>query len=398
MIMKLCYISKYPPIEGGTSSQSYWLARGLGEKGHEVHVVTNAYEVESEFREELKGDDLNEHYQPKNVTVHNTYPFSDPFYIPYSKPYTEKIASLAIEIIREYDLELIDSWYILPYVISGYLAKIFTGKPQIMRHAGSDMSRLFESPYLNTLFKEIFKKVDRIVTYPSGKHKFLDSGVPKKKLFLNNKVSVYTKAFNPRTKPFNLSKYAGEDLNDIPIITYMGKVGVTKGIFELTEALNKIKDQDFRLLFVCGGRGLQKLKDNVNKLSLENKTIFMNFVPPWKVPSIINASSCVVHPERDFPVLAHNPILPREVLACGKCLMISDELCQKQPYSQLQDENNSLIVNPKNIQDFTKRLELVIKNPDDVSTIGKNGLKFSKKIENFNQYILTTEKWYEELI
>ena len=61
--MKLSLIFKYPPIQGGTSAQGYWLAKGLGTKGHEVHVITNAYEVEEEFREKLDADDLKE-YQP----------------------------------------------------------------------------------------------------------------------------------------------------------------------------------------------------------------------------------------------------------------------------------------------------------------------------------------------
>jgi glycosyltransferase involved in cell wall biosynthesis len=113
--MRICLISKYPPIEGGESAKAYWLAKALGERGHEVHVVTNTWEVESDYRELIETDDLNSAYQPKGVYVHNTDPFIEPAYIPYSRPYTEKIASLAIDIIKEYDLQLIDSWYILPY-------------------------------------------------------------------------------------------------------------------------------------------------------------------------------------------------------------------------------------------------------------------------------------------
>ncbi len=49
--MRICFIGKYPPIEGGVSSHAYWLAKALGKKGHEVHVVTNAQEVEKEYCE-----------------------------------------------------------------------------------------------------------------------------------------------------------------------------------------------------------------------------------------------------------------------------------------------------------------------------------------------------------
>jgi glycosyltransferase involved in cell wall biosynthesis len=67
--MKICIIAKYPPIEGGESSKAYWLARALGQRGHEVHVVTNALEVEEEYREQLSDYDLKYKYQPQGVYV-----------------------------------------------------------------------------------------------------------------------------------------------------------------------------------------------------------------------------------------------------------------------------------------------------------------------------------------
>ena len=47
--MILCLVGKYPPVQGGVSSQMYWLARVLAELGHQVHFVTNADEVELSY-------------------------------------------------------------------------------------------------------------------------------------------------------------------------------------------------------------------------------------------------------------------------------------------------------------------------------------------------------------
>lgn len=395
--LKICLISKYPPIEGGESSKAYWLAKALGESGHEIHIVTNAWEVESDYRENIESSDLDGDYQPKGVFVHNTDPFIEPTYIPYSKPYTEKIASFAIDIIKEYNLQLIDSWYILPYVISGFLAKTITGKPQIMRHAGSDMSRLLSSPYLGTLFTSIFEKVDKIVTYPSMRERFLNLGIPEEKLFLNTKVSVDTRAFNPEVKPIDLSFYADRNINGLPIITYIGKIGVTKGIYELAEAASKIKD-DFLLLFVSKGKGLDRFKETIKKLGLENKTLFINFVPPWRIPSFIKRSTCVVIPERDFPVVQHTPILPREVMAMGKCMILGEELYNKRRLTEIQDEQNVLVVNPKDIEQFRRMLEKVIKNPDYAEKIGQQARLVSEKIERFDEYVEDTINLYKEII
>jgi len=394
--MKICLIAKYPPIEGGESSKTYWLVRALGELGHEIHVVTNAWEVEDEYREQINADDLDYNYQPKGVYVHNTDPFIDPAYIPYSVPYTEKLASLAIDIIREHDIELIDSWYILPYVIAGFIAKTITRRIQIMRHAGSDMSRLLASPYLKTLFVSIFKKVDKIVTYPSMRKEFLSLGITKEKLFYNTKVSVDTKFFNPDVKPCDLSKYTEKKI-DCPVITYFGKVGLTKGIYELVEAATGLKE-DFILLFVCRGKNLVRFKEFVKRKNLQDKTLFIRFVPPWLMPSLIKRSTCVVIPERDFPVIQHTPILPREVMAVGKCLLLSDELYSKRVSKEIKDGENLLVVNPKNIKKFRSLLKKVIKSPEDIEEIGRKARDVSKKIERFEDYVSATIKLYNNLL
>lgn len=395
--MKICLIAKYPPIEGGESAKCYWLAKALGERGNEVHIVTNAYEVESIYREQLEGDDLEGAYQPKGVYLHCTDPFIDPAYIPYSKPYTEKLASLAIDVIREYNLQLIDSWYILPYVVAGFLTKVITGRPQIMRHAGSDMSRLFASPYLRSLFVSIFEGVDKIVTYPRMKNRFLALGIVEEKLFYNTKVSVDTNAFNPEVKPFDLSRYTDKEFRNKPIITYIGKIGVTKGIYELAEAASLIKE-DFLLLFVSNGKSLERFKKFVEGVGLGGRAVFIDFVPPWRIPLIIKLSTCVVIPEREFPVSEHTPILPREVMAVGKCLILSKELYLKRPSLDVKEGENVLVVDPKNIEQFKSVLEQVIRCPDFAENLGKQLQVVSQKLERFNEYVEHIISLYQEVL
>src|SRR6266508_3253452 len=55
--VRICFVGKYPPIQGGVSAQTYWAARGRAGRGHEVFVVTNAAEVEDAYRIHLDGCD-----------------------------------------------------------------------------------------------------------------------------------------------------------------------------------------------------------------------------------------------------------------------------------------------------------------------------------------------------
>ena len=397
--MRICLISKYPPIEGGISARIYWFAKALGELGHEVHIVTNALEVEEDYRERFEAND--QQYAPKNVFVHSTTPDNNPWHVPFSKAYTERIANLAIEVIDKYNIRLIDSYYMLPYGVAAYIARNITGRPQILRHAGSDIGKLLVSPSYNTIFKAIFQRADKILTIPPLKEMFLSHGVPESKIVFDKKYSVDTKAFNPKVTPFPLSDYIEGQLPGCPIITFIGKINYyweTKGLYELLEAVKGIKD-DFLLLFVANGRGIKGFQNLIEEKHLSKKSIFIDFIPPWKIPSIIKLSTCVVVPERDFPVHYHaTPIIPREVMAVGKCLILSKELYNKQCYGDLTDGEDVLLVDPKNIKQFSTVIEHIIKNPNTASKIGQSALKNSRQIENFDDYINLTIDQYTSLI
>jgi glycosyltransferase involved in cell wall biosynthesis len=396
--LRICVIGKYPPIEGGVSSRVYWLAKALGERGHEIHIVTNALEVEEKYKEQF--DSKEQEYLPKNVYLHSTNPDTNPWHIPFSKAYTERISNLALEVIEKHNIQLIDSSYVLPYGIAGFIATSISGIPQILRHAGSDMGKLFASSAYNTLFEAIFQRADMIVTVPPMKETFLSLGIHKSKIGFDEKVSVDTKAFNPEVSPFPLSNYIKREIPGCPIITFIGKINYywrTKGLGELVDAVKGIKS-DFLLLFVANGKGLREFQNLIREYKLELRSVFINFIPPWKIPSIIKLSACVVIPERDFPIQNHVPILPREVMAVGKCLILSRELYEKKCYGDLTDGENVLIIDPKNVKEFRALIEKVIRNPDTVLTIGQNAYKFSKQVENFNEYIDRTIHLYTSVI
>ena len=396
--MRICLVSKYPPIEGGVSARVYWLAKALGERGHEVHIVTNAKEVENDYKENF--DINNPEFIPGNVYLHSTDAETNPWHIPFSKAYTERIANLAIEVTEKYDIQIIDTYYILPYAIAGFIAKNITGRPQVLRHAGSDIGKLFSSNAYHTLFKSVFQRVDKIITIPQLKEMFLSLGVKESVLDFDDRLSIDIHAFNPEVAPFPLSDYIEGDIPECPIITYIGKINYywqTKGLYELVEAVKNIKT-DFRLLFVANGKGLNEFKNLIKANLLEKKSIFMDFVPPWKVPSIIKLSTCVVMPEREFQIPNHMPILPREVMAVGKCLILSKELYDNQCYGELADGENVLIIDPKNTEQFRAIIENIIRDPDNELRIGRNAYKCSQQIEKFDEYLDFTIRQYDSVI
>ncbi len=390
--MKICLISKYPPIEGGESSKVYWLARALGKRGHEVHVVTNAGGVEPPYRETILPRDKHE-YAPVRVHVHQAAPLERIFHIPRHNPYGEKLASTAIDVILKYDLQIIDAWYLLPYAVSGYLAKSFTGRPLLVRHAGSDLYGVLNRRCLRTLFTSIFKKADMIVTYGSTRNTFRKMGIPAGRMYVNFGVSVDSAYFNPSAAPIDLVPYTDIKTEGAPLIGHIGKIGRKKQVYELIEAAAGIKKYFF-LLFVSQGERLSEFKAFVKEKKMSRRTIFLDFLPPWKIPGLLKRLACLVYLEDRFP-FAHYPVIPREAMAVGTCVIMNNESHRVLFQGNPTEGSAALAVNPANILQFRRLLESVLVTPGYAEETGFQGLAYSRRIEWFDDYVDRTAALYE---
>ena len=384
--MKIVFISKYPPIEGYVSSCTFWLARGLASRGHHITVVTNAFEVEDANREELRAPDLDV-YQGRNLRVRNTDPFQDFRLIPAANPFCEKLAAAAIEAAEGADA--LDAWYLVSYGAAGLLASATTEVPLVLRHAGSDIGRLAASPHLGPLISAMLRKADAVVANKASRPRLEDLGARKGRVHVIP-VSVDTGAFHPSAAPEKFDVLA-----DIPVISCIGKISRGKGIPELLAAAAKVR-ADFRLQFVSSGHG--ELRNMTIHAGLRKKLLFHRFVPPWRMPGIIRASRAVVMPEHRFPVPGHSPILPREVMACGTCLMISEELENRVAGGALKDGENALVMDPADADGFASKLKMVLRDEDAARRIGAHGRRLSGRIEDFESYLSANEKMYQKLV
>jgi glycosyltransferase involved in cell wall biosynthesis len=381
--IKVCFFSKYPPIEGGVSSRTYWLSRALAERGVEVHIVTNALEVEEEYREtfDLEEPSDRKEYEPKNVFVHslnlNQNTSGVPFHIPFSPAYLERLISLGIRVIEKYGCNLIDSHYLQPYGVAAAFTKLLTSKPCILRNAGSDISRLFPKEDFHDLYQASFKVADIIITQIKNKDVFGDSSISQNKLWASPFHSIPPQYFNPKVKPANLADFGiPPKLLKKPILTYMGKCTLYKCLFDLVKVASQIKE-DFLLFFVTKGSKLEEFKAYLKRFpSLKNKYYFLDFLPPWRIPSVLRASTCLLQLETGFPVKGHKPIQPIEAFATAIPVLISQELFQKYKniYSpNLKKDGNVLSVNPRDHFDLKNVLLKIIRNPRKIKQIGRQG-------------------------
>ncbi|MGQ9583563.1 MAG: glycosyltransferase family 4 protein [Thermoplasmatota archaeon] len=383
--MKVVLISKYPPIEGYVSSCTYWLARGVGRRGHRVTVVTNAFEVEDRHREELHAPDL-DLYQGGRVRVRSTDPFQSYRLIPEANPFCEKLASAAIEEAR--GARVLDAWYLISYGAAAALASSATGLPLVLRHAGSDLGRLGASPHLGPLVRALLRMADAVVAQPGARVRLEELGARPSGV-REIPVSVDTSAFHPRAEPARLEAPEGT-----PVLLYSGKATRGKGLPELLAAASRIKE-DFRLLVLSSDASAFSRARLGPRM--RSRVVAMAFVPPWRMPGLLRAVRALVVPEHSFPIAGHSPILPREALACATCLVLSTELAPKVAGGRLVDGESCVLVRPEDREGFAGRLREMVINEGAALDIGRGGHRVSRGIEDFGSYIRANERLYREL-
>ncbi len=394
--MKLCLVIKYPPIQGGTCTSGYWLAYGLAERGHQVYVVTNADEVEDEYRIHLSDGDgpwMEPTFEASGgfVKVFHTERFSPAKmdHIPKSNVYVTKLASQTAQVVREYDCDLIFSFYYEPYGVAGYLASQWTGRPLAMKHAGSDLERMLKNPTMATTYKEVLKATDGVLTRPNLAIRFMGMGVKPENIYAAGGGGLRTDVFNKEAEPLDLEALVNEKswspLGDhappfdpsVPTIGIYGKPGVFKGSYDLVLALSQLREQGVEVNFVAlsDGRRAEDLKEFIKGKAIAPYTRLVPFIPNWKIPGFIRACTAVCFLERDFPIKIHTPQVATEILACGGCLILSNEIAQKQRYrDEIEDRKNLLLVkDPKEIDTLAAAIQFAVEDPKRAREIGDCG-------------------------
>jgi glycosyltransferase involved in cell wall biosynthesis len=427
--MNICFIGKYPPIQGGVSMHGYWTARGLAQRGHKVFVVTNANEVEPDFRIHLTaadkapgGEYARDFPQTSGfVRVHSTeppdYASGTMFYIPQNNPTVTRLASIATDLIHAEDCQVIFSYYLEPYGLAAHMASLWTGVPYLFKHAGSDLHRLALRDDLRTAYVEVLHRANRIISSGPSREQILSYGVPKERITPSISFELPNQYFRPDGPPLdinsvlaelrasNLVKQSEQSLapidTSLPILGIYGKLGVFKGSFDLLRAAARLIHSGFPFYLVALSNGWREphFRHLIDELKIAEHVRLLPFLPHWRVPEFIRACTAVAFLERDFPIAVHGPTIPSEVLACGKCLLVSAEIAHKQRFrTRIRNLKNLVIVpDPKQHDVLADCVRYALEDRRRAEEIGGRGFEEIGVNHNHERYITRMESLITEV-
>src|SRR5262245_3038079 len=180
----------------------------------------------------------------------------------------------------------------------------------------------------------------------------------------------------------------GELVPDRPHFGVYGKLGERKGSFSLLGAMHRLKRSgpDTGLVVLAQGdpRTQERFRKEASELGLADRILQLPFIPHWRVPEFLRDCLAVCCLEQNFPIGVHSPIIPREVLMAGTCLVGSTEVIRKLPtYDRLPHGYGCIAVEDvNNIDVLSERLAAIADEPDTAAAIGRRGHRFAAELQH----------------
>jgi hypothetical protein len=135
-------------------------------------------------------------------------------------------------------------------------------------------------------------------------------------------------------------------------------------------------------------------RERARSLGLIDRILQIPFLPHWRVPEFLRGCLAVCCLEQNFPIGFHTPIVPREVLLCGRCLVGSTEVIRKLPGCERLPHGYGCVAieNVNDIEALGEQLASIVKDPEPAAAVGARGRDFARALQQQIRFPEMVEK------
>ena len=384
--MKVLYIHQYfvtPSEPGGT--RSYWIARELVRRGHQVTMITASNRNHNEGRENIDGIDVvyvkNPAYNnymsaPKKVWAFCAFIFNAikaakkekdvDIVFATSTPLTVGAIALRLKARKKwkYVFEGRDLWPEFPIEIGA-----------VKNKAAIWVLRKFE--------KRIYDKAEHVVALSPGmKDGVLKAGTPENKVTMIPNMAKPDKFF-PHEPNMDIAQKFGIDTNKFNVIHFgsMGRANGLKYIIDTAKVLQDKGETDINFVFLGDGATCPMLKKQVEEQKLRNVQFLGNH-PMDVVSDIVNLCDASITSFLNLPILQTNsPNKLFDSLSAGKPIIVNSAGWTK---DLVEKDDCGFFVDPDNPDDFADKLLVYKDDKETLERWGKNARRLSEEVFDKN--------------
>lgn len=370
--------STFPPYMGGTGNVCYHNSKELANIGHRVTVYTSNYPKRS----------CN---YPKNITVKRfncLIRIGNAFFIP--------------QLIRTKNHDIIHLHY--PFFFGAeliYLISKFRSIKYVVTYHNDTISRglfgLFFELYRRTMMKVILNQAEKIIvtSLDYGKNSFLC------KIYENNSDKIVEisngvdiQRFSPINDGTKIRKiYNIENKKIILFVGGLDKPHFFKGVDILLQSFKKLNNSGYHLIIIGEGELKDDYMSKVDMLGLCPNITFAGRVSDEDLPGFYAACDVTVLPSITMGE-AFGLVLV-EAMATGKPVIASNLPGIR---TVVDDGKNGYLVEPKDIDALTKKIQYLLENDDMCKKFGNNGRKKVEERYSWKKIGSKLEKIYFEII
>lgn len=261
--MKICIIDEI-------ANCSFYLAKGLGERGHEVLVLLDRQKFRKRFRFTQE--------TPKNVRVKWLSPLP-------IRPRAFGIAYPLIKEILQFKPQIIHVHYLWSQLFLSQIVAWRLKVPIVGVGHGWEVLIVPHSRIRGPIQRIFLRKIDKVILTADYYLEELDTVPEHKKIYLPRIID--TETFNPNIDASEIVAKYGEN-----IITFTARLFKIKSPYTVLYAFRLVLDQipDANIIFIGKGperKGMEKL---VKKLHMSENVHFLGEIPNSEVGKYLNAS------------------------------------------------------------------------------------------------------------
>ena len=357
----------FPPRVGGISTNSYQLAKNMGEK---VVVLAPSCKGARKF-------DKVQRFATIRMKLINVRLLERPSVFLLFTVYL--VASLAFYIFF-YAVRIRPTKIYVSYWVYG-LSALPTSKllriPYYFEVHGSEVLRPMRNRFYRALLNICAKNARKIICLGIyQKFSLVKEGISVHKLYVA-KVGVDLDFFRPDIDPSEIiRKY---DLKDRKVILTVGRLVKRKGHDMVIKSLPDVLTHVSNAVYIIVGEGpeLENLKNLVKKLNLHEKVIFAGYASRKDLPKYYKACDVFIMASREVNGdIEGFGIVYLEANACGKPAIAGRSGGTE---SAVKHGVNGLLVDPLNTKEISKQITLLLTNRKLAEELGEIGRTLVQK-------------------
>jgi len=316
--MKILLIGKYPPMQGGISSKTYWLFKHLKSIGFEYRIVTLN---EPDYSAAKISPDC------RDITVLERA--DTPWHIPETSLVDDQIIQAALKTSKTFNPDLIETNYLWPFCKDALLLAKLLQKPLLIRHAGSDIAKFYKEDKFHDVMSFYFNQAAAVVTNLSSKIIITNICNDLKKVHSIQRYVPCPEIFKPNSnKAFD--------------ILFAGKINYHWRYKGLELLLKIIKAKNLTALFVLGGKYKNDIEKQISNHQIEENIKIVDFVHPEKMPKMYHSCRFVWCWEEKEGINDFSNII-WEALFCNIPCILNSVTSEKIKSEGISDDFNPLL-------------------------------------------------------